>query len=176
MPARPPVDDLTLIGLGANLTSSHGPPRKTLEFALHELERRGVAVVAVSPWYESAPVPASDQPWFVNVVASIHTELEPEDLLALLHDVELAFGRVRRRRWEARVLDLDLLDYRGQVRLDRPPLLPHPSMAERSFVLLPLRDLAPHWRHPRSGETVEKLIDALPAGQQIRRMADDMGA
>jgi 2-amino-4-hydroxy-6-hydroxymethyldihydropteridine diphosphokinase len=176
MPACPPVDGLILIGLGANLTSSYGPPRTTLELALQELERRGIAVAAVSSWYESAPVPASDQPWFVNIVASIRTELEPEDLLALLHDVELAFGRVRLRRWEARVLDLDLLDYRGQVRLDRPPLLPHPSLAERSFVLLPLRDLAPRWRHPRSGETVEKLIDALPAGQQIRRMAADTDA
>lgn len=175
MPAYPPVDDLILIGLGANLTSSFGPPRKTLELALTELERRGVAIAAVSPWYESAPVPASDQPWFVNVVATIRTDLDPQELLACLHDVELAFGRVRRQRWEARVLDIDLLDYCGQVRHDRPPILPHPAMAERAFVLLPLRDLAPHWRHPQTGETVGSLIDALPAGQQIRKMAARAG-
>jgi 2-amino-4-hydroxy-6-hydroxymethyldihydropteridine diphosphokinase len=162
-------DKVVLIGLGANLPSGHGSPQETLERALEALAGPDVTVCAVSPWYESAPVPASDQPWFVNAVALLKTDLEPEALLARLHKIEQAFGRVRRERWEARVLDLDLLDYRGQVRAGTAPILPHPRLAERAFVLLPLADLVPEWRHPVTGELVRDLIAKLPPGQEIRR-------
>jgi 2-amino-4-hydroxy-6-hydroxymethyldihydropteridine diphosphokinase len=90
--------------------------------------------------------------------------------------VEHRFGRVRRERWEARVLDIDLLDYRGLVSAGPAPILPHPAMAERAFVLLPLRDLVPGWRHPVSGLTVGELIAALPDGQEIRRIEPCVGA
>jgi 2-amino-4-hydroxy-6-hydroxymethyldihydropteridine diphosphokinase len=169
-------DTVVLIGLGANLGSSHGGPRTTLEAALAELVQSDIRLVAVSPWYESAPVPVSDQPWFVNGVALLETELRPEALLARLHELEQTFGRTRRERWEARVLDLDLLDYRGLVRAGPAPILPHPRMADRAFVLFPLRDLVPDWRHPVTGQTVDELIAALPSDQQIRRMEPCAGA
>ena len=169
-------DNFVLIGLGANLESVHGGRRATLNCALSELTQSGVGVRNVSPWYESAPVPFNDQPWFVNGVASLETDLAPKTLLARLHDLEQKFGRTRRERWEARVLDIDLLDYRGLVRADPAPILPHPRMAERAFVLLPLRDLVPDWHHPVSGQPIDDLIAAMPAGQQIRRMAPCVGA
>ncbi len=162
-----------LIGLGANLTSRHGAPRETIELALASLDDAGIAVTGVAPMYESAPVPASDQPWFVNTVAMLETALPPAELLGLLHETEEAFGRVRRERWEARVLDIDLLDYRGQVSPDGCPILPHPRMADRAFVLLPLRCLVPDWRHPVTGTPIDALVAALPADQEIRAMAPD---
>ena len=104
------------IGAGANLSHPiHGAPRPTLEAAFAELGRRGVSVVRVSPWYRTAPVPASDQPWYVNAVAEVVTKLAPDRLLAVLHGVEQAFGRVRTVANAARMIDLDLLDFRGKT-------------------------------------------------------------
>lgn len=95
------------IGLGANLPSpEHGTPRETLEAAIRALAARGLDVVARSPLYESEPVPVSDQPWYLNAVVEVATDLGPAEVLALLHSVENAFGRVRKARNEARVLDL----------------------------------------------------------------------
>lgn len=158
---------MILIGLGANLDSPrHGPPVATLETALAALAAEGATVAARSGWWRSAPVPVSGQPWFVNGVARLETALGPVDLLALLHRIEAEFGRVRSVPNAPRVLDLDLLDYDGRVR-DEAPVLPHPRMHERAFVLLPLQDVAPGWRHPVSGLGLEALIAALPAGQRI---------
>jgi 2-amino-4-hydroxy-6-hydroxymethyldihydropteridine diphosphokinase len=160
---------MILIGLGANLPSALGPPLATLEAALAALEKARVAILARSPWYRSAPVPASDQPWYVNAVASIATALGPVELLALLHQVEARIGRERRTRNEPRAVDLDILDYDGLVRADAP-MLPHPRMQARGFVLLPLRDVAPGWRHPVSGAGLAELIAALPADQHTEKM------
>jgi 2-amino-4-hydroxy-6-hydroxymethyldihydropteridine diphosphokinase len=162
---------MILIGLGANLPSAAGPPAATLAAALAALGAAGVAIERRSPWYRSAPLPAGDQPWYVNAVAVARTGLGPAALLALLHRVEASFGRTRHRRNEARVLDLDLLDYDGLVR-DDPPVLPHPRLHERAFVLLPLRDVAPEWRHPIDGAGVAELIAALPADQSIGRLPE----
>lgn len=159
---------MILIGLGANLPSPRfGTPRDTCEAALGALEARGLGITTRSRWYESAPVPVSDQPWFVNGVAAVETRLDPAAVMDILHRVEDDFGRVRVERNEARVLDLDLLDYAGKVRAGGP-VLPHPRMHERAFVLLPLRDIAPDWRHPVTGEGLDALIRALPVGQECR--------
>jgi len=159
-------DHAILIGLGANLGGALGSRRATLTAALEALAGAGVAVRRLSRWYESAPVPASDQPWFINAVAAVATARDAADLLALLHRIEDRFGRQRRRRNEARVIDLDLLAY-GRLVCDRPggPVLPHPRLHLRAFVLLPLAEVAPAWRHPVSGRLVDDLIAALPAGQ-----------
>lgn len=164
---------MILLGLGANLPSaSHGRPEATLAAALAALAAEGVMVERLSPWYRSAPMPAADnQPWYVNGVAAVATRLTPEALLALLHRVEQRFGRVRRERNEPRVLDLDLLDYDGRVQPGDGAVLPHPRLHERAFVLLPLRDVAPGWRHPTLGRGVDELIAALPPGQQVERLA-----
>jgi 2-amino-4-hydroxy-6-hydroxymethyldihydropteridine diphosphokinase len=165
------ADSCAFVALGANLPSAFGAPRATLEQALAVLDDGVLHLRELSPWYETAPVPASDQPWFVNAVARFATGLAPEAVLARLHEVEARFGRVRRERWEARVIDLDLIDLDGLIR-EEPPVLPHPRMTERAFVLLPLADIAPDWRHPVDGRPIAELIAALPPGQQIRRMAE----
>jgi 2-amino-4-hydroxy-6-hydroxymethyldihydropteridine diphosphokinase len=167
--ARSPI----YIALGANLDHpTWGPPRRALEAALAELGRRGVTVRRVSPWYRTAPVPASDQPWYVNAVAEVATELPADRLLALMHEVEEAFGRVRTVPNAPRMIDLDLLDYHGEMAAGGPgkATLPHPRMEGRAFVVRPLADLAPAWRHPRTGASIQALLAALPADQTIEAL------
>ncbi len=131
------------------------------------LAERGIGLVSRSRWYRSAPVPPSDQPWFVNGVAAVQSGLGPEALLETLLAVERALGRVREVRWGPRLIDLDLLDYRGLVRAGPAPILPHPRIAERAFVLLPLAEVAPGWRHPETGLPICELIARLPPDQAI---------
>jgi 2-amino-4-hydroxy-6-hydroxymethyldihydropteridine diphosphokinase len=104
-------------------------------------------------------------PPFVNAVAHVETALSPTELLAALHNVETAFGRKRSERNAPRTLDLDLLDYDGRIE-PGPPELPHPRMAERGFVLIPLKDVASDWRHPATGRNVQSLIADLSQEQR----------
>ena len=166
-----------LIGIGGNLPGPYGPPRATLGAALEALEALGARIVGRSPWYESAPVPASDQPWFVNGVVQLETALEPAALLAAMLTVEQELGRLRGVANAARTVDLDLLDYAGRIsgEGDPDPILPHPRIAQRAFVVLPLMDLMPTWRHPVSQAGIADLAAALPADQQIRKMPDADG-
>lgn len=161
------------VGVGANLTHErYGTPQHTLEAALEELGPRGVRTLRLSPWYRTAPVPASDQPWYVNAVAEVASELPADALLAELHAVEAEFGRRRTVPNAARPIDLDLLDYHGEIAPSGPgrAILPHPRMIGRAFVLRPLADLAPGWRHPVTGQPIGELLAALPADQLAERI------
>jgi len=164
---------MILIGIGSNL--AHPPaatPRETAEAALGALSEIGVRVVKRSSWYLSEPVPASDQPWFINGVVLVDADLTPTALLGALLGLEAEFGRVRSTANAARTLDLDLLDYGSQL-YDTPVLiLPHPRLHQRRFVLEPLCEIAPGWRHPRLGLTAAGLLGRLPAGQPVSRLAD----
>ena len=164
-----------LIGLGANLPSWAGPPVATFEAAIIRLAEAGIITLQRSRWFVSEPVPPSDQPWFVNGVIRVATVLEPAALLAALLAVEAGFGRVRGVRNAARTLDLDLLAYGDRVERPPPgvdgPILPHPRLAERAFVLLPLADVAPAWHHPASGRSVAELIGTLDGAQIARPLA-----
>jgi len=164
---------LTLIGIGGNLDSLRwGPPRETQSAALDALAGEGVVVRARSAWYRSAPVPVSDQPWFVNAVAVVETALDAGDLLAVLQAIETRFGRVRSVRNAARTVDLDLLDHRGQ-RIEKPELiLPHPRLHQRRFVLKPLAEVAPGWRHPILGQTARQLLASLDDEHPVERLPD----
>ena len=165
---------MILIGIGANLPGAgHADVRATCESALARLAPRGIGIEAISAWYESAPVPRSEQPWFLNAVVRVTSQLSSTDLLVALHDVEAGFGRERGAPNAARTLDLDLLDHDGTVSGAAAwPILPHPRMHLRAFVLLPLRDLVPGWRHPRLGLSLDDLISGLPGEQEIRRLGE----
>lgn len=160
-----------LIGLGGNLDSPRwGAPRETLTAALAAIEAEGVAITARSGWYRSEPVPASDQPWYVNAVAALETGLDPRALLALMQRIETRFGRVRSLPNAARVVDLDLLDYRGAPLESTDLVLPHPRLHRRRFVLEPLAEIAPGWRHPRIGKTARQLLAELAVEQSVERL------
>ena len=165
---------MILIGIGSNLASFSAGlmPREIVNEALAEFPLIGAEIGARSSWYESEPVPPSDQRWFVNGVAIVTSALGPTELLRRLLGLEDEFGRIRDIPNAARPLDLDLLDYDGQV-CDTPQLiLPHPRMHLRRFVLEPLCEIAPAWRHSRLGLTAAELRDRLPSGQPVFRLAD----
>jgi len=158
-----------LIALGANLPSPVGEPASTLHHALGELDGKGVKVRRVSSLYETPAWPDRTNPAFINAVALVETALQPVELLALLHAVETEMGRLRSVANAPRTLDLDLLDYDGRV-MDEGLVLPHPRMTQRSFVLVPLAEIAPDWRHPATGQRVGDLLAALPDRDEPRRL------
>jgi 2-amino-4-hydroxy-6-hydroxymethyldihydropteridine diphosphokinase len=154
---------IAAIGLGANLPSAAGAPAETIAAAIDGLARFG-RVTARSGLYRTAPVGYVDQPAFINAAVLLETELAPHPLLDALLDIERSFGRDRAAGLPKgpRTLDLDLLMY-GDLVLGDPALtLPHPAMHERRFVLAPLAEIAPEWRHPVLGETISELLADLP--------------
>ena len=162
---------MALIALGSNLVSASGQtPARILHAAIAALDRDSIHVQAVSSFYETAAWPNPSDPMFVNAICKIGMELTPVELLNRLHEIERQFGRERTTRNAPRTLDLDIIDCDGIV-TQGPPVLPHPRLETRGFVLIPLRDVAPDWRHPVTGRSLEELIAALPPeARDVRRL------
>ena len=141
------------VALGSNL----GDREANLNRAVELLKQRGVDVVKVSTFIETEPYGVTDQPRFLNGACMVKTELEPLELLRLLLSVEKEMGRVRLRHWGERNIDLDLLLFED-VLMDTEELrLPHPDMANRDFVMLPLAELVPDLKHPILQKTMLEL-------------------
>lgn len=139
--AQPPFD--ALIGLGSNL----GDKIANLDLAIERLTATpDIRLVAQSRTYKSAPWGVIDQDWFVNAAISIRTPLSPRDLLLRCQAIENEMGRVRQQHWGPRLIDIDILSYRDLQLNEADLVVPHPLIAQRSFVLLPIRDIAPHFK------------------------------
>ena len=165
---------MILVGIGSNLPSDKfGSSLEICKLALTYFEKNSIKVLKASKWYRSAPLPVSQQPWYVNGVASVSVHYDPETLLKKLLEIELEMGRVRKERNEARLIDLDLLAYHEVVKNEKNGIiLPHYSMHERAFVLLPLRDIAPNWIHPLLRVNLDNLIKKLPKSQKVLEIND----
>ena len=165
---KPGRSRVILIGIGSNLAAPpFSSPEDTVSAAVAQLPAIGIAVVLRSRWYLSQPVPPSDQPWYVNGVAAVETRLAPAALLTALLLLETRFGRRRGAPNAARTLDLDLIDYDGRQCAGERLTLPHPRLHERRFVLAPLAEIAPGWRHPRLALTASELLIRLAPGDPV---------
>lgn len=169
-----------LVALGSNLPFAGLAPRGIVEAAMEEVAGLGAAAARSRLWRSPAWPPGG--PDYVNAAMRLETALGPEELLQGLHAIEARFGRGRAARWGARTLDLDLLAWGDLVRPDAETqaswralsperqgreapdrlILPHPRMQERGFVLAPLAELAPGWRHPLTGRSVAAMLAGLP--------------
>jgi 2-amino-4-hydroxy-6-hydroxymethyldihydropteridine diphosphokinase len=158
---------MILIALGSNRAGAWGSPEETVHRALRGLNGGGIRLKRASRLIVSAPLGIIAQAPFINAVAAVATDLSPEALLDRLHHMERMAGRRRTLRWGPRTLDLDLIDYHGLVQgAPARPVLPHPGMPGRIFVLAPLAEIAPRWRHPVSRQTAACMLRRLdPSGE-----------
>lgn len=156
------------IALGSNL----GDCRATLEGALAALDADpDVRLLRRSAWYRSAPV-GPPQPDYLNGCAVLAVSLTPEELLDRLQATEARFGRVRAERWGPRTLDLDLILFGDLILSGERLQIPHPRLQERTFVLVPLAEIAPDWIEPHTGRTVAALARALGDDDSMERLAE----
>ncbi|WP_050928615.1 2-amino-4-hydroxy-6-hydroxymethyldihydropteridine diphosphokinase [Aestuariivita boseongensis] len=176
------IVSIALVALGSNLPDPEGDPTSNLKRALMEMASEGLVIRSVSRFFETPCFPAGAGPDYVNAAVSVGSSLDPRGILEALHRVEARMGRTRDTRWGMRTLDLDLIAVGDAVLPDaetvqswmdlpaeeqklRAPdalVLPHPRLADRAFVLTPLADIAPDWRHPLSGLSVREMLAALP--------------
>lgn len=153
-----------VIALGANLSGPAGAPEATLEAALAQMTAAGLKVVRRSRWWRSRAWPDPAEPDYLNGVALVETDADPDAVLAVLHAIETDFGRVRGPANAARTLDLDLVAHGREVREGTGAVIPHPRAADRLFVMGPLAEIAPDWRHPVTGLTARILAERATVG------------
>lgn len=180
---------LALVAVGGNVTSSVGSPFEIVHAGIDALQTRwgqNGGPIRVSGFYQTPAFPVGAGPDFVNAACSFYCEDTPQVVLDALHDIEAEFDRKRTHRWGARTLDLDLIAHGAAVLPDtatfdhwfdlelsaqtttapKTLILPHPRVQDRSFVLVPLADVAPDWVHPRTGQTVSQMLAARPAEER----------
>ena len=179
------VSNQCFIALGANLLSVCGSPKESIVTAISAISDQGFIEIRQSHFYRTPAFPKGNGPDYVNAVISAQFQGESVDVMRALHSVEEMMGRTRQERWESRVIDLDLLAIDQHIVPDRDTfntwmtlplseqktrqpqelIVPHPRIQDRGFVLVPLADVAPDWRHPILNKTVLEMLDALEVSE-----------
>jgi 2-amino-4-hydroxy-6-hydroxymethyldihydropteridine diphosphokinase len=168
MARAPNLDEAVIVALGSNLAGDYASSEALLEAALASFAQAGLPVICRSSWWISTAWPDPDEPEYRNGVALVEAPLGPLETIRTLFRIEAAFGRRRGAANDPRTLDLDLIAY-GRQRIEGPELmLPHPRAHERLFVMGPLAEVAPLWRHPVSGRTAEQLASEARVGRDAR--------
>jgi len=155
---------IAAIGLGSNVGDRLGALRRALSL----LKGKDAEILKKSDVFETPPVGLTEQPKFLNACVLIKTSMGPQLLLAQLKEIEAAIGRQNRGHWGPREIDLDILYIDDLVIRDGELEIPHPRMHERAFVLVPLSQISPQWRHPILGKTVEELTKEVSSSGIIR--------
>ena len=164
---------MIFVGIGSNLSSeAFGNPIKNCIEAVKTLNNE-ILIEEISPWYKSEPVPKSDQPWYVNGVLNINTDLNPLEVLNILLKIETNFGRFREKKNESRVLDLDLLTFNDLIIDTKKLTIPHPRMHLRSFVMKPITDINPNWVHPKLKMKSKDIMMKIEKGQGIEKIKNN---
>ena len=158
------MPNVAYLSLGSNV----GDRKSYLRDAITRLQTTG-RIVSASSFYETEPVEFTEQAWFLNCVLALETTETPQQLMAAVLHIEQEMGRQRLQKKGPRTIDIDILLF-GELIRDSPALtLPHPAMHQRRFVLQPLAEIAPEMHHPVLRKTIRELLDALPAGQVVRK-------
>ena len=165
---------MVILGLGSNLNSNYGDRFQNLNLAITSLESYGIHLKKKSSFYESLSYPNVNNPKFINIVISVTTKLPPIDLMSVLIFIEENLERKRNKKNDPRTCDIDIIDYNNQVinfkyrNLDLK--IPHEKMIYRNFVLFPLKEILPDWKHPKTKENINTLIDKLSDDEKNNRL------
>ena len=156
---------MILLGVGSNLSSSYGDRFKNIDMAISALDGYGILIKKLSSYYESLAFPNNNDPKFINVVAEVDTKLPPVDLASVMIFIENTLERVRVKKNDPRTCDIDLIDYENKIFDFKYNNLnftvPHKELIHRNFVLIPLQEIIPDWKHPITNEHINILIDRL---------------
>ena len=172
--------------LGANMPSKFGDILTTLQMCVEYIKNEEpIDLISQSKWYQSESFPDKSKPTFINVGIKIISKLEPYQILKIIDEIEKGFGRIRKRRWDARVCDIDIIYCNKKIiptrnilkkwmsmkieeqliTTPRTLILPHPRIQDRLFFLVPLNELSPNWRHPILGKTAKEILDSIPQNE-----------
>tara|TARA_Y100000590_G_C15552776_1_gene951583 strand:+ start:271 stop:783 length:513 start_codon:yes stop_codon:yes gene_type:complete len=157
---------MILLALGSNLKSSFGDRFKNIDLAVSALKEHDIKVKKKSSYYESFSYPNKKDPKFINIIVNVESHLSPQDLASVLIFIEESLERERRKKNDPRTCDIDIVDYKGKVMnfiyKDMNFTVPHKKLTFRNFVLFPLYEVSPNWRHPKTKELISTLIENIP--------------
>ena len=156
---------MIFLGLGSNLSSKFGDRFTNINLAISFLEGYGIKVIKKSSFYETPSYPNKENPKFINVVILVETILPPVDLMSVLIFIEEKLERKRGKKNDPRTCDIDIIDYNGQIlnlKFNNSEFtLPHNELTKRNFILFPLQEISPKWKHPKTKDIVDDLLQRL---------------
>jgi len=156
---------MIILGLGSNLSSKFGDRFKNIELAISFFESHNIKILKKSSFYETPSYPNKNNPKFINMVISVKTDLKPFELMSFLLSVEKKLGRLRDKKNDPRTCDLDIIDYNNEIIEfifeNNNFFSPHKNLSCRNFVLYPLKEILPLWKHPVTNESIDMLISKL---------------
>ena len=156
---------MIILGIGSNLNSKHGDRFQNIDFVLSILENNKIKIIKKSSFYETPSYPNKNNPRFINIITIVETKFSPIDLMSELILIEKKMGRKRIHKNEPRICDIDIIDYNSEILNFRQNnynlIIPHKELVSRNFVLYPLQEILPHWKHPKTNEKVSTLIQKL---------------
>ena len=157
---------MILLSIGSNLKSKFESRKKNIEKSIQLLKQEHIKIITKSSLYETPSFPNTKNPKFLNIILLVHTNFTPIKLMKIIHKIENIIGRIRKFKNEPRVCDIDIIDYKSKV-IDRlfmgqKLIIPHKRMLKREFVLLPLLEVCPEWKHPINQKKISDLVNKIP--------------